>query len=172
MNAPRGPERTGSQARAGATHVHHRHSGGDSLNRTALLATLHCLFGCAIGEVAGLVIGSALGWSDFATIALAVALAFTSGFALTMLPLLRRGDSPRSAMRTALAADTASIAIMEVADNALMLLIPGAMQAPLASVHFWASMAASLVVAAVVAFPVNRWLMARGAGHALAHAHH
>lgn len=147
-------------------------AGASALNRTALLATVHCLVGCAIGEIAGLVIGNALGWSVVATIALAVVLAFMSGFALTMLPLLRRGDSLNSAMRIALAADTASIAIMEVTDNALMLLIPGAMQASLASLHFWASMAASLVAAGVVAFPVNRWLIARGRGHALAHTHH
>lgn len=147
-------------------------NGGGALNRTALLATVHCLLGCAIGEIAGLVIGNALGWSVVATIALAVALAFISGFALTMLPLLRRGDRLNRAMRIALAADTASIAIMEVTDNALMLLIPGAMQASPTSFHFWASMAASLVLAGVIAFPVNRWLISRGRGHALAHALH
>ncbi len=154
-----------------ANHAHH-HTSRASLNQTAMWATVHCLLGCAIGEVAGLVIGNALGWSTVATIALAVLLAFTSGFALTMLPLLRRGDSMKRAMRIALAADTASIAIMEVTDNALMLLIPGAMQAPLTSLHFWASMAVSLMVAGVVAFPLNRWLISRGQGHALAHAHH
>lgn len=172
MEAPAAREPAGRSARADAHHVHQPAGGSDSLNRTALLATVHCLLGCAIGEIAGLVIGNALGWSVGATIALAVALAFTSGFALTMLPLLRRGYRLRSALRTALAADTASIAIMEVTDNALMLLIPGAMQAPLASIHFWASMSASLLVAGVVAFPVNRWLIARGQGHALSHAHH
>jgi hypothetical protein len=172
MAATAGPAHTGSRAPLDADRVDQHPRGGDSLNRTALLATMHCLLGCAIGEIAGLVIGSALGWSVVATVALAVALAFTSGFALTMLPLLRRGDSLNRALRTALAADTASITIMEVTDNALMLLIPGAMQAPLASVHFWTSMAVSLVAAGIVAFPVNRWLIALGQGHALAHAHH
>jgi hypothetical protein len=172
MNPLAGRGRIRSRAMVDAAPVDRHRPGGSSLNRTALLATVHCLFGCAIGEVAGLAIGSALGWGVVATIALAVALAFTSGFALTMLPLLRRGYSLKSAMRTALAADTASIAVMEVTDNALMLLIPGAMQAPLASVHFWTSMTASLVVAGAVAFPVNRWLIARSQGHALAHAHH
>jgi hypothetical protein len=161
-------------------HAHHPHhhghagpaAGDESLNRTALVATLHCLLGCAIGEVAGLVIGTALGWGNAATIALAVALAFTSGFALTMLPFLRRGYSLKAAARIALAADTASITVMEIVDNALMLAIPGAMDAPIASVHFWVSMLVALAVAGVAAFPVNRWLIARGKGHALAHAHH
>ena len=154
------------QAHAGLNH------GGESLNHTALVATLHCLSGCAIGEIAGLLIGSALGWSNGATIALAVALAFLSGFALTALPFLRRGYSVRSALRIALAADAASITIMEIVDNAIMLVIPGAMDAPIDSLHFWASMAFALAVAGVAAFPVNRWLIARGRGHALAHAHH
>ncbi len=165
---------------AHSDHAHHGHApsrpagshGGGSLNAIAWMATLHCLAGCAIGEVAGLVIGTALGWGNGATIALAVALAFVSGFALTALPLLRRGTPPREALRIALAADTASIAIMEVVDNTLMLLIPGAMDAPLDSLHFWASMAVSLAIAGVAAFPVNRWLIARGRGHAVAHGQH
>ena len=160
-----------------AHHAHHRHhqreaATSESLNRTALVATLHCLAGCAIGEVAGLIIGSALGWSNAATIALAVALAFASGFALTALPFVRRGYPLASALRIALAADAASITIMEVVDNALMLAIPGAMDAPLDSAFFWGSMLVALAVAGVAAFPVNRWLIARGRGHALAHAHH
>lgn len=148
------------------------HPAPASLDRITLLATLHCLSGCAIGEIAGMVVGTALGWSNLQTIALAVALAFVSGFALTALPLLRHGYGVRAAVRTALAADTVSIAIMEIVDNMIMLGIPGAMDAPLDSVHFWASMAVSLVLAGVAAYPVNRWLIARGRGHAAVHGHH
>lgn len=143
-----------------------------SLNHIALMATLHCLLGCAIGEVAGLLIGTALGWGNAATIALAVALAFVSGFGLTALPLLRAGMPPRLAMRIALAADAASITVMEIVDNGLMLAIPGAMDAPIDSLHFWASMLVALAVAGVAAYPLNRWLIARGKGHAVVHAHH
>lgn len=154
-------------------HPHHAPAAAAaSLDRTALAATLHCLAGCAIGEVAGMVIGTALGWGNGQTIALAVVLAFLSGFALTALPLLRRGWALRPALRTALAADTVSITIMEVVDNTLMWLIPGAMDAPLDSMHFWGSMAFALAVAGAAAFPVNRWLIARGRGHAVVHAHH
>jgi hypothetical protein len=142
-----------------------------SLNQTAWAATLHCLTGCAIGEVLGMVIGTALGWGNAATIALAVVLAFFFGYALTLRPLLRAMPFA-AAMRLALAADTASITIMEVVDNAIMLVIPGAMNAGLGSLLFWASLAFSLAVAAVAAFPVNRWLIARGRGHAVIHDHH
>jgi Domain of unknown function (DUF4396) len=142
-----------------------------SLNRTAWSATLHCLTGCAIGEVLGMVIGTALGWGNAATIALAVVLAFFFGYALTLRPLLR-AMSFAAALRLALAADTASITIMEIVDNAIMLVVPGAMDAGLASLLFWASLAFSLAVAAVAAFPVNRWLIARGHGHAVVHQHH
>jgi hypothetical protein len=152
----------------GQHHAHHGH-GTESLNYIAFIATLHCLSGCAIGEVAGLFIGTALGWSNGATIALAVALAFLSGFALTAVPVLRRGYSFAAAMRIALVADAASITIMEIVDNSLMFAIPGAMDAPVDSLHFWASMAFSLVVAGFAAYPVNRWLIARGKGHAVAH---
>ena len=144
----------------------------ESLNRLAFVATLHCLTGCAIGEVAGLVIGTALGWSNGATIALAVALAFAAGFALTALPFLRRGHSLKAALRVAFAADAASITIMEIVDNALMLAIPGAMDAPIDAPFFWFAMGVSLAVAGVLAYPVNRWLIARGKGHAVVHAHH
>ena len=172
LRAPPSPEPTMDHAHP-AHHAPHDHGhAGPSLNRIALVATLHCLAGCAIGEVAGLAIGTALGWSNGATIALAVVLAFTSGFALTAWPLLRRGMPLRAALRIALAADTASIAIMEVVDNGLMLVIPGAMDAALDSPLFWGSMAAALAVAGAAAFPVNRWLIERGRGHALAHAHH
>jgi len=141
------------------------------LNRTAWAATLHCLTGCAIGEVLGMVIGSALGWSNGATIALSVALAFFFGYLLTLRPLLAHLGFARAA-RLALASDTASITVMEIVDNAIMLVVPGAMDAGLATLLFWASLVLSLVVAAVAAFPVNRWLIARGKGHAVVHAHH
>ena len=149
-----------------------REHASKSLNRVALLATLHCLAGCAIGEVLGMVLGTALGLGNGATIALAVGLAFASGFALTMRPLVAAGFGLRRALGLALAADTASIALMEVVDNALMLAIPGAMNAHLDSPLFWSSMALSLVVAGAAAFPLNRWLIARGQGHAVVHAHH
>jgi hypothetical protein len=152
-------------------HAHHAPHATTSLTRTAWSATLHCLTGCAIGEVLGMVIGTALGWSDGATIALAVILAFFFGYLLTLRPLLARMNF-RSAAKLALAADTASITVMEIVDNAIMLVIPGAMTAGLTSALFWASLAFSLAVAAVAAFPVNRWLIARGKGHAVVHAHH
>lgn len=159
------------------SHHHHVHAphgpgSGASLNRVAWLATLHCLTGCAIGEVLGMVIGTALGWSNPATIALAVSLAFLFGYAFTLWPLWRSGLGFADALRIALAADTASIAIMELVDNAVMLAIPGAMDAPLTSPLFWGSLAFSLLVAAIAAFPVNRYLIARGGGHALVHQHH
>lgn len=173
-------------ARLHARHVHEAHHGhaghvghagphargAPSLDRVALLATLHCLAGCAIGEVAGLAIGTALGWSNLETIALALVLAFASGYALTMVPLVRSGRGFRDAARIALAADTASIAVMEIVDNLLMLAIPGAMDATLDSPLFWASLAAALALAGVVAYPLNRWLISRGRGHAVVHAEH
>ncbi len=155
-----------------AHHAHHAHAGDASLNRTAFLATLHCLSGCAIGEVAGLAIGTAVGLSNGETIALAIVLAFLSGYALTMLPLLKAGMGFRQASKLALAADTASIAIMEAVDNGVMLVIPGAMDAPLSSGLFWGSLAIALGIAGAAAYPVNRWLIARGKGHAVMHAHH
>ena len=154
-----------------AHHRAHREIAEPSLNRTAWSATLHCLTGCAIGEVLGMVIGTALGWSNGATIALAVVLAFFVGYLLTLRPLLAR-VSFASAAKLALAADTASITVMEIVDNAIMLVIPGAMDAGLTSILFWGSLAFALAVAAVAAFPVNRWLISRGMGHAVVHAHH
>lgn len=159
------------------SHAHHadQHGhahGGASLNLTAFRATLHCLSGCAVGEVLGMVVGTALGLGNGATIALAVALAFLLGYLFTMVPLLRTGMGLRRAAGLALAADTASITIMEIVDNGVMLAIPGAMAASLASPLFWGALALSLVIAGAAAFPVNRWLIARGGGHALVHAHH
>jgi len=143
-----------------------------SLNSLAFSATVHCLTGCAIGEVLGMVIGTALGWSDLATIALAVALAFFFGYLLTSLPLLRSGMALAAVIPIALASDTISITIMEIVDNAIMLLIPGAMEATLTDIGFWAALAVALLIAGVAAFPVNRWLLARGKGHAVVHQHH
>ncbi|WP_210528538.1 DUF4396 domain-containing protein [Rubellimicrobium arenae] len=157
------------------THIsHHDHHAapGATLNRLAFSATVHCLSGCAIGEVLGLVIGTALGWSNGATIALAVILAFLFGYGLTMLPLLRAGLTLGAAVRLALAADTISITLMEVVDNGIMLLIPGAMHAGVGSGLFWGSLAMALLIAGAAAFPVNRWLIARGRGHAAVHQHH
>ena len=163
---------------SGHRHSHHEPEGGaaaaaaPSLNRIAFSATLHCLTGCAIGEVLGMVIGTALGWGNAATIVLAVVLAFFFGYALTMLPLIRAGLAIRAVLRRALAADTASITIMEIVDNAIMLIIPGAMDAGLDTALFWGSLAASLAIAGAAAFPVNRTLIRRGRGHAVVHAHH
>ena len=143
-----------------------------SLNRLAASATTHCLTGCAIGEVLGFVIGTALGWGDLATIALAVVLAFFFGYLLTSLPLLRSGLALREVVPIALAADTISITVMEIVDNGVLLLYPGAMEAGLTGVLFWWSLALALAVAWVVTFPVNRRLISRGRGHAVVHAHH
>ena len=145
---------------------------GASLNSVAFSATAHCLTGCAIGEVLGFVIGTALGWGDFATMALAIALAFLFGYSLTMVPLLRSGLALGAVVPLALAADTFSITVMEIVDNAIMLLIPGAMEAGLGDFLFWGSLAVALAIAFVAAFPVNRWLIARGKGHAVVHARH
>ena len=146
--------------------------GGRSLNRVAASATTHCLTGCAIGEVLGFVIGTALGWGNLATIVLAIVLAFFFGYLLTSLPLLRSGLSLREVVPIALAADTISIAIMEIVDNAVILVYPGAMDAGLGDALFWWSLALALAVAWLFAFPANRWLIARGRGHAVAHQHH
>jgi hypothetical protein len=143
-----------------------------SLNRLAATATLHCLTGCAIGEVLGMVIGTALGASDVVTIALAVVLAFFFGYSLTMLPLLRAGLALAAVVPLAFASDSLSIAVMEIVDNGVMLAVPGAMDASLSNALFWGSLAFSLGVAFVFAYPVNRALIARGQGHAVVHAHH
>jgi Domain of unknown function (DUF4396) len=148
------------------------HAAEPSLNRLAVSATTHCLTGCAIGEVLGMVVGTALGWGDWETVALAVVLAFFFGYSLTAVPLLRSGLAFAAVAPIAFAADTFSIAIMELVDNAIMLLVPGAMEAGLDNGLFWASLAVALAVAWVAAFPVNRWLIARGKGHAVVHEHH
>jgi len=160
-----------TQGDAHAPRPHGRTS-GPSLNRLAVSATIHCLTGCGTGEVLGVAIGSSLGWGNAATIVLAVILAFLFGYSLTMIPLMRAGLGLRESIRIGFAADTASIIIMEIVDNLVILVIPGAMAAPLDSLLFWGSMALSLVVAGLAAFPVNRWLIARGRGHAVAHGAH
>ena len=156
------------------TTDHHRHhdelpTSGRALDAVALSATLHCLTGCAIGEIAGLVAGTALGLSNAATIVVSVALAFVFGYSLTSLPLLRAGLAVAAVVPVALASDTLSIAVMEVVDNAIVLAVPGAMDAGLGDVLFWGSLSFALAVAGAAAFPVNRWLIARGRGHAAVH---
>jgi hypothetical protein len=153
-------------------HAHHHHempTEGMALTGVALSATLHCLTGCAIGEVLGVVIGTAIGLSNAPTIALAVVLAFLFGYGLTSLPLLRAGLALSAVVPIALASDTLSIATMELVDNAIILAVPGAMDAGLDSLLFWGSLAFALVIAGAVALPVNRWLIARGKGHAVVH---
>jgi hypothetical protein len=155
-------------------HDHHSHhhempTGGWPLTGVAINATLHCLTGCAIGEVTGVAIGTALGWSDGATIALAVGLAFLFGYGLTSLPLLRAGLAFSAVVPIALASDTLSIATMEIVDNVILLVIPGAMESGLGDVLFWGALSFALAIAFVVTVPVNRWLLARGKGHTAVH---
>lgn len=161
----------------GRQHEHEEERGSGhahsvSLNRSAFSATAHCLTGCAIGEVLGMAIATALGWGNAASIALAVALAFVFGYALTLTPVLRAGVPPRRALGLAFASDTASIAVMELVDNAFILLVPGAIDAGLGDALFWWSIGVGLAIAFVFAFPLNRWLIARGRGHAVVHAYH
>lgn len=155
---------------ATSSHSHHDlPAEGGALTGLAVSATLHCLTGCAIGEVAGIAIGTAAGFSDLATIALAVGLAFLFGYALTSVPLLRAGLAVGAVIPIALAADTLSIATMEVVDNAILLVIPGAMDSGLGDVLFWGSLSFALAIAFVLTVPVNRWLLARGKGHTAVH---
>jgi len=156
-------------ASAHAQHHHEMPTEGMALTGVALSATLHCLTGCAIGEVAGMAIGTAFGLSNGWTIAVAVALAFLFGYGLTSLPLLRAGLALSAVVPIALASDTLSIATMEIVDNAIVLAVPGAMEAGLDSLLFWGSLAFALVVAGAFALPVNRWLIARGRGHVAVH---
>ena len=154
---------------------HSMHQGrptGAALTQLAISATLHCLTGCAIGEVLGMVIGTALGWSDLQTVALAVVLAFVFGYAFTVGPVMRSGLALRAAIPVALAADTVSITVMEIVDNAVMLSVSGAMEAGVTEPLFWSSLALALAVAFVITVPVNRWLIARGRGHAVVHRFH
>src|SRR3954452_104827 len=155
---------------ADMTHEHHHQPAATWA--VAASATLHCLTGCAIGEVLGMVIGTAAGLHNAATVALSIALAFVFGYALTMRGVLRAGLDVRAAFRVALAADTVSIAVMELLDNAFIVAVPGAMNAGLDSPLFWASLAGSLVVAFLLTTPVNRWMISRGKGHAVVHRYH
>jgi hypothetical protein len=159
-----------------AHHAMHDHAqqaqAAATLNKVALWATVHCLSGCAVGEVLGMVIGTAISLSNLAVIVLSTVLAFVFGYAFTVVPLLRTGMAPRAAAAIALASDTASIAVMEVVDNLVMLVVPGAMDAALDTVLFWGALAMSLALAGVAAYPVNRFLIARGKGHALVHSSH
>jgi hypothetical protein len=158
------------------TAMHHHHDAarpeGAALTRLAVSATLHCLTGCAIGEVLGLVLATWWGWADAPSIALAVALAFVFGYALTIAPVLRSGLPLRRALAVAFAADTVSILTMEVVDNAIMLAVPGAMAAGLLDPLFWGALAVALAIAFAVTVPVNRALIARGKGHAVVHEYH
>jgi hypothetical protein len=151
------------------SHHHEMPTEGGALTGVAISATLHCLTGCAIGEVAGVVIGTALGFSNLGTILLAVALAFVFGYALTSVPLLRAGLALSAVVPIALASDTLSIATMEVVDNAIILIVPGAMDAGVDTLLFWGSLAFALAIAFVLTVPVNRYLLARGKGHTAVH---
>jgi Domain of unknown function (DUF4396) len=151
----------------------HGHPGHPAVTwTTAATATLHCLTGCAIGEILGMVIGTALGLHNGATVALSLALAFVFGYGLTVLGVRRAGVSWRTAVRLAVASDTVSIAVMELVDNAVIVAVPGAMDAGLGGALFWGSLFSSLVVAFTVTLPVNRWLIGRGKGHAVVHQLH
>ncbi len=158
---------------AGTEHAHHHHgpmpTSGRALDGVALSATLHCLTGCALGEIAGMVLGTALGFSNWGTVALSVVLAFVFGYSLTSLPLLRAGFAIAAVVPIALASDTLSITTMEVVDNLIVVAVPGALEAGLNSTLFWGSLAFALAVAGAFAFPVNRWLIARGKGHTAVH---
>jgi hypothetical protein len=161
----------------GGQHVHP--TGGSALSgwaavtwSTAASATLHCLTGCAIGEVLGMVIGTVLGLHNAVTVVLSIALAFVFGYALTMRGVLRAGLGWRAALKVALAADTVSIAVMEVLDNGVIVAVPGAMDAGLSSLLFWGALGFSLLVAFVLTTPVNRWMISRGRGHAVVHQYH
>ena len=146
--------------------------GRQSLTRSAISATVHCLTGCAIGEVLGMVIATALGWGNAASIAVSVVLAFFFGYALAIRPVLAAGLGLRRAIGVAFASDTVSITTMEIVDNAFILIVPGAIAAGLSDSLFWWSLALSLVIAFVLTVPVNRWLIARGRGHAVVHKLH
>jgi hypothetical protein len=155
-----------------APHAHRYGDSGSSLNRTAFSATVHCLTGCAVGEILGMVLSTWWGWSNSGNVALSVSLAFVFGYSLTMLPLLRSGLTLRRSLPLAFASDTLSIATMEVLDTLIILVVPGAMVAGLGDPLFWGSLAGALLVAFWAAFPVNRALIARGKGHAVIHAYH
>ncbi|MFG1666588.1 DUF4396 domain-containing protein [Streptomyces sp. Y7] len=161
------------QHEAHTAHEHHQHQQSDAGGwATAVRATLHCLTGCAIGEVLGMVIGTALGWGNVPTLILAIVLAFFFGYALTLRGVLKAGVDLRTALKVALAADTLSIAVMELVDNGVIVLWPGAMDAGLTDALFWWVLAIALGVAFVLTTPVNKWMIGRGKGHAVVHQYH
>ncbi|GAT67083.1 DUF4396 domain-containing protein [Planomonospora sp. ID91781] len=166
------PGHHGHDHRSHAAHEGHAGHASKTTWKTAASATLHCLTGCAIGEVLGLVIGTALGWATAPTIVLAVALAFFFGYLLTLIPLRRAGVNWGTAIKLALAADTVSIVVMEIVDNGVMLIVPGAMDAGLTTGLFWGALALAFLVAFLVTTPVNKWIIGRGKGHAVVHAYH
>lgn len=156
--------------------THHHEHGTDESHRarwaTAARATGHCLTGCALGEILGMAVGTTLLWGNVPTMVLAIALAFVFGYSLTLFAVRRAGLGVRAAVRTALAADTVSIAVMEAVDNGVIAVVPGALDAQLTDGLFWASLLGGFLLAFLLTTPVNRWLIARGAGHAVVHAHH
>ncbi|MFD6619948.1 DUF4396 domain-containing protein [Streptomyces albidoflavus] len=153
-------------------HAGHRSHGGGASWQTAAKATLHCLAGCAIGEILGMVIGTALMWGNVATMVLAIALAFVFGYSFTLFAVRRAGLELKTAIKVALAADTVSIAVMELVDNGIIALVPGAIDAHLSDGLFWSSLLGGFVVAFVLTTPVNKWMIGRGKGHAVVHAYH
>ncbi|MEU1316733.1 DUF4396 domain-containing protein [Streptomyces tibetensis] len=155
-----------------ATHEPEKQPHGTASWGTAVKATLHCLTGCAIGEILGMVIGTALGWGNAPTMVVAIGLAFLFGYSFTLFAVLRAGLSLKAAIRVALAADTVSIAVMELVDNAIVALTPGAMDAQLSEGLFWGALLGGFAVAFLITTPVNRWMIGRGRGHAVVHAHH
>ncbi|MFC7843556.1 DUF4396 domain-containing protein [Streptomyces sp. NPDC001046] len=153
-------------------HGHGRHPRGPASWGMAVKATLHCLAGCALGEILGMVIGTALGWANVPTMVLAITLAFLFGYSFTLIAVVRTGLGLKAAVRVALAADTVSIAVMELVDNAIIALTPGAMDAHLADALFWSALLGGFVVAFLVTTPINKWMIGRGLGHAVVHSHH
>jgi hypothetical protein len=155
-----------------STHEHEGRPRGTATWGTAVKATLHCLTGCAIGEILGMVIGTALGWANVPTMVLAIGLAFLFGYSFTLFAVLRAGLGLAAAIRVALAADTVSITVMELVDNAIIALTPGAMDAHLTDGLFWSALLGGFAVAFLITTPVNKWMIGRGKGHAVVHAHH
>ncbi|MFF9866346.1 DUF4396 domain-containing protein [Streptomyces sp. NPDC013953] len=166
------PGARGHTAQGHTAHDQHGHGAGGASWGIAAKATAHCLTGCALGEILGMVIGTALLWSNVPTMVLAIALAFLFGYSFTLYAVLRAGLSLKAAVRVALAADTVSIAIMELVDNLIIALTPGAMDAHLSDGLFWSALLGGFAVAFLVTTPVNKWMIGRGKGHAVVHAYH